>query len=191
MSDIRINLLPWRDERREHLKQEFLQVLFVFAAVAVFIIVVFDRYYNITIDTQNDRNTYMRKEINVLDDKIAEIKVLQAKKMELLARMKVIQDLQGNRPVIVRVFDEIVRQLAPKVFYQSMDFKGDALNIMGIADSNNRISTQLRNFEESEWFQKPSVSAITADLKRGPQAMRFALKVIQTAPKKAKDNAAN
>lgn len=184
MSDIRINLLPWRLERREQLKQEFIQVLFIFAMGAAFILIVFDRYYNLNIDTQKDRNTYLQKEITTLDAKIARIQELQSQKRELLARMRVIQDLQGNRPVIVRVFDEIVRQLAPKVFYTSMVFNGTKLAIVGVADSNNRISTQLRNFDESDWFEKPNVSVITADPKRGPQAARFSLAVQQTAPKK-------
>jgi type IV pilus assembly protein PilN len=100
--------------------------------------------------------------------------------------MKVIQDLQGNRPIIVRIFDELVRQLAPKVFYTQMKLTGKKLNVVGVADSNNRISTQLRNFDESDWFVKPNVSAITADRQRGDQAARFSLTVEQTTPKKAK-----
>ncbi|MDH5738567.1 MAG: PilN domain-containing protein [Gammaproteobacteria bacterium] len=187
MSDIRINLLPWRDERREQLKQEFLKVLIMFVFAAIFVLVVLFQFYSISIDTQNERNALLQKEIKVMDEMIEEIGLLKKKKEELLARMRVIQDLQGNRPIIVRIFDQIVRQLAEKVFYTSMTYNGKTIDLVGVADSNNRISTQLRNFEESEWFAKPNVSVIVADPKRGPQASRFTLRVEQVTPKKKGD----
>ncbi|MGV0034960.1 MAG: PilN domain-containing protein [Candidatus Azotimanducaceae bacterium WSBS_2022_MAG_OTU7] len=58
--------------------------------------------------------------------------------------MKVIQELQGNRPIIVRVFDELARQLAPRVFFTSLQMQAQSLAIQGVAESNNRISKQLR-----------------------------------------------
>ncbi|MBT4161207.1 MAG: PilN domain-containing protein [Gammaproteobacteria bacterium] len=98
--------------------------------------------------------------------------------------MKVIQELQGNRPIIVRVFDELARSLAPRVFFTSIQMSEAALAINGVAESNNRISNQLRNFSESEWFVRPNVTAINADPNQGPQASQFALTVHQTTPKK-------
>ena len=98
--------------------------------------------------------------------------------------MKVIQELQGNRPIIVRVFDELARSLAPRVFYRSLEMEGSALSINGVAESNNRISNQLRNFSESDWFERPNVSEINAAPAMGPQASQFSLTVSQTTPKK-------
>ncbi|MEK9824218.1 MAG: pilus assembly protein PilN, partial [Gammaproteobacteria bacterium] len=113
--DIRINLLPWREELREQKKQEFLQITVGVLAVAGLIVFGVDRYYNAAIDNQTARNNFLKREISVLEERIAEIQLLQQKRNQLLARMKVIQELQGNRPIIVRVFDELARQLAPRV----------------------------------------------------------------------------
>ena len=156
MADIKINLLPWREELRQEKKEEFIRILIgilVFAGVVVFGV---DRYYNTEIDTQKDRNNFITSEIKVLEEKIAEIQQLQKKRNELLSRMQVIQELQGNRPIIVRVFDELARQLARRVFFTSLKMVKDGLSIEGIAESNNRISMQLRNFTDSEWFEKPA-----------------------------------
>jgi len=185
MHDIRINLLPWRDEQREQKKQEFLQILIMFLAVAGAIILGVDRFYNNAIETQKSRNAFLQGEVQVLEDRIAEINLLQQNRNQLLARMRVIQDLQGNRPIIVRVFDEMARQLADRVFYSSIEMKGQQIDIQGIAESNNRISAQLRHFSDSDWFNEPNVSAITADGGWGPQASRFTLTVKQTTPDKA------
>ncbi len=182
--DIRINLLPWREEQREEKKKEFLNILVGVIILAAAIIGGIDRFYNRAIDQQTARNSFLEKEIDVLEDRIEEIKQLQQKRAELLSRMQVIQELQGNRPIIVRVFDELARQLAPRVFFTNLEMQGTDLAISGVAESNNRISNQLRNFSESEWFDRPNVTAINADDNYGPQASQFELTVAQTTPKK-------
>lgn len=185
--DIRINLLPWREELREQRKQEFLNITFAVLLLAGAIVFGVDRFYNSAIDNQTARNNFLRQEISVLEERITEIKLLQQKRNELLSRMKVIQELQGNRPIIVRVFDELARKLAPRVFFTSLTQKGKSLTLSGIAESNNRISNQLRNFSESEWFDKPNVTAINANPNYGPQASQFDLTVEQTTPKKEEE----
>ena len=181
--DIRINLLPWRAELREQKKQEFLRVtlgILVLAGMTVFGV---DRFYNNEVEHQTARNDFLTLEIRFLEEQIQEIKLLQQKRNELLARIKVIQELQGNRPIIVRFFDELARRLTPRVFFRSVQMTGSDLSINGVAESNNRISNQLRNFSESEWFERPNVTEINADPTMGPQASQFALTVSQTAPK--------
>lgn len=187
MGDIKINLLPWREQLREEKKQEFINVLvgvLVFAGVIVFAV---DRFYNGSIDDQNARNKFISDEIAVLESRIDEIKLLQQKRAELLARMKVIQELQGNRPIIVRLFDELARQLSDRVFFTALTYKGQKLDIRGVAESNNRISSQLRNFDESDWFTGPNVTEINADPSFGPQASQFSLSVQQTTPPSTAD----
>lgn len=184
MADIKINLLPWREELREQRKKEFLNILVGVLLLAGVIVFGIDRFYNDAIDTQTARNNFLEKEIQVLDERIAEIKLLQQKRQELLSRMQVIQDLQGNRPIIVRVFDELARKLSDRVFYTDVQMNGKKLAIRGIAESNNRISSQLRNFDESDWFAGPNVTEIKADPGFGPQASQFTLSVEQSAPKK-------
>ena len=181
--DIRINLLPWREELREHKKQEFLKVTLGILVLAGMMVFGVDRFYNNEMEDQTARNDFLTLEIRFLEEQIQEIKLLQQKRNELLARIKVIQELQGNRPIIVRVFDELARRLAPRVFFRSVQMTGSDLSINGVAESNNRISNQLRNFSVSEWFERPNVTEINADPTMGPQASQFALTVSQTAPK--------
>ncbi len=186
-TDININLLPWREELREQKKREFLNVLVAVLIAAGLIVFGVDRYYNAEIDTQEARNNFLKREIQTLEDRIAEIQQLQQQRNLLLSRMQVIQELQGNRPVIVRLFDELARQLADRVFFTSIEFESSKLDIQGIAESNNRISSQLRNFDESDWFANPNVTAITADQRFGSQASRFSLQVDQSTPKKEEE----
>ncbi|MCI5107745.1 MAG: pilus assembly protein PilN, partial [Pseudomonadales bacterium] len=103
-----INLLPWRERLREERRREFLSILVGVVIIAAGLLFLVDRYFNGEISTQMARNDFLRQEISVLDAQVAEISELQQQKEDIRARMSVITDLQGTRPVIVRIFDELV-----------------------------------------------------------------------------------
>ena len=125
-----INLLPWREERRAERKKEFLVALLLVALLAAFALIVVDQVINGEINYQNRRNTYLQQNIAELDAEVAEIRDLQRKRTELLDRMRVIQELQGNRPVIVRIMDQLVRTVPDGVFYTSLK-SGEGKNNRG------------------------------------------------------------
>ena len=177
-----INLLPWREERRQELRKEFLTVLGAVALAAVVVVLLANRVYSAWIDNQNGRNEYLQTNINELNRQVAEIKELEAKRRELLDRMKVIQDLQGTRPLIVRVFDEIVRTLPDGVFYQSLARNEKTIELSGIAESNNRVSSLMRQFDRSEWFENPNLTSVQAAAEYGEQASGFKMTVNVSTP---------
>ena len=175
-----INLLPWREELREERKQEFLVGLGITVAIAAVILFAGDRYVNNSINNQNRLNDYLREQITSLDSEIAEIRELQRQKTELTERMTVIQDLQGRRPVIVRLFDELVRTLPDGVYYNQITRTEDVISFQGVAESNNRVSALLRSLDDSEWFESPVLQQISAA--QGSSGNSFQLTVVVTTP---------
>ncbi len=131
---------------------------------------------------QQSRNAYIETATKKLDQQIREIESLKQKRDELLARMQVIQDLQGKRPVIVRVFDELVRTLPDGLYYTDLKRAGDRVSIVGMAESNSRISTLMRQFEESLWFANPNLSNVSAADSRRAGYSQFNLSVQQKTP---------
>ena len=185
-----INLLPWREWERERKQKEFLAQTGVVLLLGVLLILGAGQALNNSIATQEGRNAFMESRIAVLDKKIAEIKTLRKQREDLLARMRVINELQGNRPVIVRVFDEIVQTLAKGVHYRKLEMKGATLTVAGVAESNNRISALMRNLDGSDWFAAPNLRSIKEDPTNsdyGEQASTFDLSFVQTNPNKVKE----
>ena len=181
----RINLLPWREWERERRQKEFLTNLggiLVFGVVLIFCGgLILDR----SVEEQNSRNQFLQRHIDDLDKQIAEIRDLRKTKEELLSRMRVIQELQGNRPVIVRIFDEMVRTLSKGVHYRQLTMNETQLSVQGTAESNNRISSLMRNHDESEWFADPNLKSIKEDPTNsdyGEQASTFDLTFVQVNP---------
>ena len=105
-----INFLPWR-ERRQQLKQNFLVVLAVVAVAGVILMAIIDIAVNKAINNQKAKNNYLEEQLAELELQVKAVGELEQKKQALSERIKVIQALQGNRPIIVRVFDQLVRRL--------------------------------------------------------------------------------
>lgn len=172
-----INLLPWREERRAELKQEFLIVLAVVAVCAGAIVFSVGLFFKGQIQNQNDRNNYLSQNIEELNKQVEEISEMQRKRTQLLDRMKVIQELQGNRPIIVRILDQLVRTVPDGVFYTRLESANQQININGIAESNNRVSSLMRRLDSSDWFKEPYLEGVRAEPSYGDQATRFDMKV--------------
>jgi len=170
-----INLLPWRDERRAELKKEFLSVLALLAVLGVAVVFLGDLFVNGQIDHQQARNDYLTRHITELNKQVAEIRDLQRKRNQLLDRMRVIQELQGNRPIIVRILDQLVRTVPDGVFYEALESTTGVITISGIAESNNRVSSLMRRLDGSDWFAEPNLDVVTAAPEYGEQATTFRL----------------
>jgi type IV pilus assembly protein PilN len=175
----RINLLPWREMRRREQDRRLLSIgvgawLLAAAGVAFATYQVSDM-----IDHQNNRNTYLKKEIAKLESQIKEINQLKKRKQALLARMQVIQQLQANRKQIVHVFDDLVRKLPKGVYFTQLDKKKQNITLQGFAESNARISALMRNLDSSEWFSNPNLDVINVTPKGGNRISKFTLRVAQ------------
>ncbi len=158
----KINLLPWRAERRARRQREFYSMLGLAAAVGLVLSFLIWFYYSQQISGQNTRNQFLQGEITKVEGKIKEIEVLDKQKDRLLARKKVIEELQANRSQMVHLFDSLVRTIPDGVALAGIKQEGDILTLEGRSQSNARVSTYMRNLESSGWMTNPDLSIIEA-----------------------------
>jgi type IV pilus assembly protein PilN len=175
----RLNLLPWRDLRRKEQDRQLLSI-----AVGVWILmglVIFYAHLHVSglIENQQKRNEFLDKEIKKVDEEIKEIKELQAARAALLARMRVIQQLQMDRTQIVHLFDDLVRKLPEGVYLTSLKQTGPSITLTGNAQSNARVSALMRNLDASDWFTKPDLDVINVRSKGNDRISEFTLRVNQ------------
>lgn len=179
----KINLLPWREALRKEKQQEFFTMLGFFAVVAAVIVGIVHVYHNQLIENQQSRNRYIEDQIAQLDKKIEQIKELEKEKQRLLDRMRAIEQLQGNRPLIVRFFDELINSLPEGVSVISVNQKGNDITINGEAQSNARVSSFMRNLDASKWLARPKLDIIQAKNASGVRISNFTLRFRQVIPK--------
>ena len=158
----RINLLPWRVERRKQRQKEFGVMLGASALAGLLLWFLFNMYYNAQISGQKERNRFLEQEIAEVDKKIVEIEALDKQRARLLARKEVIEQLQANRSQMVHLFDSLVRTIPDGVILTGIKQEGEKLTLEGRSQSNSRVSTYMRNLEGSGWMTKPDLSIIEA-----------------------------
>lgn len=179
----RINLLPWRQERRTEQQRQLLTITGLSAVLMLLIIVALHLEVSRQISSQNARNRYIQNEIKQVETQLTEIHNLEKAKTQLLARMKIIQQLQQNRPEVVHLFDEIARQIPEGVYLRGFQQTGRQLKLEGIAQSNARVSAFMRNIASSEWMTNPRLDVIQSDKdKRNTENSRqFVLHAMQAS----------
>lgn len=174
----KINLLPWRLERRKLKQKEFITMLGTAAAIAVGLSILIVLYYNGQISGQESRNNFLTTEIATIDKQIEEIKNLDKQKADLLSRKKAIECLQGRRSLMVHLFDDLVRTIPDGVKLISLEQDGSKLTVNGNSQSNARVSAYMRNLQVSGWMSQPELTIIEA--KGGDKGLPYQFTLVTT-----------
>ncbi len=179
----RINLLPWREALRKERQQVFFTTVGVFAVLTLCVWGAIHFVNTSRIEYQQLRNNFLNVEITKLEKKIEEIKRLEKEKQRLKARIGAIERLQGNRPLIVHLFDEMVTSLPEGVSIKSVKQKGPSITISGVAQSNARVSSFMRKLKASKWLGNPQLDVIQAQNDKGQRVSNFTMRFNQVIPK--------
>ncbi|MCH6482526.1 PilN domain-containing protein [Pseudoxanthomonas sp. LH2527] len=158
----KINLLPWRAERRVQRQREFYVMLGAAAIAGLLLSFLLWFHYDRQVSGQTERNDFLKDEIAKVQAQNKEIEKLDEQKRRLLARKEVIEKLQANRSQMVHLFDSLVRTIPDGVMLANIKQDGEVLTLQGRAQSNARVSAYMRNLETSGWMTKPELSIIEA-----------------------------
>ncbi len=162
----RINLLPWREEQRQRKNKEFMTIIFVVCLLAAAGAFATWFFFDQQLADQRAANQLITQENERLDGVLKEIEDLEQRREEIIARMEVIQNLQGRRPIPVRVWDDMARAMPDTLYLTEMkrgDGNGRDANVVtltGRADNPNVVSNLLRNLDASQWMNESAVKFI-------------------------------
>ena len=173
----RINLLPWRESRRVEKNKEFGVAMGICLAIAAGVGFAGFKQAEDKANFQSQRNERLNTEIALLAEELEAIRQLEDTKTDLLARMDVIRQLQGQRPHIVHTFHEIAARMPDGIYLTSMKQSGDdVLELRGRAESNARVSTLMRRMDSSDYFTQPVLESISSEKDSVISAFKLNLK---------------
>ncbi|HEX5382993.1 MAG TPA: PilN domain-containing protein [Acinetobacter sp.] len=170
----KINLLPWRDELRERRKKEFIAICIGAALIGVLLVVGAWFYYNYKLEDQEQANQLIISTNQNLDVQLKSLEGLQEQRNAIVERMKLIQGLQSQRPIAVRLIDEMARVVPANLYITKFSRVGDKFTIEGKAESPNAVAEFLRNLEASPWYRNAfmnSFLAVEEDKNKAPSSI--------------------
>lgn len=172
---IRINLLPHREEKRRAKQVQFITLSTVFLVLGALVCGLVHMAISTQIDYQERRNAYLKQETLILNKQIAEIKKLKAQTKSLTERKDAVEKLQSDRASVVHLMDQMLRILPEGIYLKTIKQSGDAIRLVGYAQSNARVSTLMRAIEDSAWLGKPALVEIHATTAKGARVNQFTM----------------
>ncbi len=160
----RINLLPWREEERARRNKEFITLVVAVTLLSLLAAFATWSYFNNELAEQLDANALIEQENARLDKALVEIDSLEQRREDIISRMQVIQDLQGRRPVPVRLWDDLAKAIPPALYLNNLKREGNVLTLTGLADNPNVVSSLIRNLDSSKWMGDSAVSNIQQNI---------------------------
>ncbi len=174
---MRINLLPHRQIKRAERQREFGLMALMAAGAACAVVFMGWQFLGSQKDSQLERNGRLEKAIASLDREIADIKDLKDQISNVLERKQIVENLQTNRSQAVVILDELTRQLPEGLYLKSIKQQGNLITLEGVADTNARVATLVRNLSVSNWMESPNLVEIKSFTLNGIKQNEFTLNV--------------
>lgn len=194
----RINLLPWRDDRRQIRKREFWTQMGVAAGISAVAVYGGMMFMDTQLESQQERNTYLTQQIAELDKKIVDIKDLEKRRDKLLKKKEIIENLQADRALTVHLFEQLAKTIPDGVVLTNVKQTADTIQLDGKVQSESRVAQYMRNLDDSPFLkdadlnivqlQDPAVAAAqrqgaAADTRTSSFRKGFTLKINVDRPK--------
>lgn len=157
-----INLLPWREEKRQEYKQRFYGMVVLGVLVAIGLQWFGSLYIDHLKTQQKTRNQQLQAYVQELDKQLINLKAIEAKHKSILTRLRLVESLQNERNKTTD-FMNLMPELVPEgVYIDKMKMNGRDVEIGGISDSTARLATMLDNFENSAWLMNIEMHSIVS-----------------------------
>ena len=172
---IKINLLPHRAEKRRVQLMQFIALSSMSFVVGLLVVGLVHIAISAQVGYQERRNNFLNAQVAVLNRQISEIKKLREQTQYLMARKNVVENLQSTRSDVVHLLDQLLRTLPDDVYLKSIKQNDNKISMVGLAQSNARVSTLMRSIEDSDWLDTPVLVEIHVANNPGPRLSEFSL----------------
>ena len=185
----RINLLPWREEKRRERQRQFMSSLLLTAILGVVLVFAAGFIFDQKISHQQSRNEMVQREIKALEVRIKRIAELERTRARLISRKQVIERLQASRSTTVELLDKLAKTIPVGVTLTTIQQQGKDLALIGTSQSNARVSAYLRELEKNDLFVSPQLDYVrsAANPVTATEPYQFSIKVKLRPPKSANE----
>lgn len=176
-----LNLLPWRERRRQRRRRAFVVGLASSLAVAAATLAVAWHANQGGLEVARHQNARLAERLAALDRRLLELAVIERSNAEMETRIRALGRLEAERLDVVRVFAELAGTLPPGLRYTAVTRRGGVISVHGTADAESSVSAFMRNLARSARFGAPSLQNIADAAHSGGRVM-FDLRVEAMTP---------
>lgn len=157
---IKINLLPYREERKKELILQQVIIAAVPLVLAVGICAAAWAVNNAQVQETVREIDHMNKQIAQCKLKMKEIQQYKKNKEILEKKMEVIANLQKGKDGPVHMLDELATSIPGNIWLTAIKQKDMALELEGLAMDNIAVSNYMINLEKSPYMNSVDLKTI-------------------------------
>ena len=185
---IRINLLPFRTERKkENVRRQV--SLFLLSLILVLVVLI---YYNFSLSSKvgklNKKISATTKELQRYNEINKEIAKIKQNLETLRKKMAVIERLESDRHAPVRLMDTMTQALvAKRMWFTKMDVKDTSVNITGIALDNKTVADFMVRLQNSGLFSSVNLKNLKRQQVQKTNLKSFEITCTKISPQSPKE----
>ncbi len=149
---IRINLLPLKEAQRALGRRRQMSVALLSLSVALLMMVVPFVLQGRQLAGLDAEIQQLNGEVAKLNEQTREVRDLDKKRLELNAKLKVIDELKQKRIGPVRMLEDLSSAAPEKLWLVEFNDAGGNATITGMALDNQTIATFMRHLQTSKYF---------------------------------------
>lgn len=147
-----VNLLPWREELELQKKRSYLTGLTAAGIIGLAIAIGGWAALKNGLANEQEATILVQNEMQIVDSKLAELQEVTQLRDEMLERMKLIQGLQSQRPIMVEVANSIVKSIPAQAMLTNVAKDGSVFTFTGKAKDMEVVSQYMRSMKDTGWF---------------------------------------
>ncbi|MGP8291617.1 PilN domain-containing protein [Vreelandella zhanjiangensis] len=159
---IDINLLAWREARREKHTRRFYAVMLLLLIVGIALGGVVAHVYQRAHTIQEQRNVHIAAHIERFDHEIAEAERYVKKVEQLSQQLTQFQRLFDERVQTPQLFNAFASSLTEGVTYRRLERQEHQISVSAVADNERQVSEQLRRLAEMPGLGVPLLSEVSS-----------------------------
>lgn len=179
---IDINLLAWREARREKHTRRFYVFMLLLLIVGITLSGVVAYVYQRALAVQEQRNAHIAAHIERFDHEIAEAEHYVAKVEQLSQQLNQFRHLFEERIYTPQLFNALASSLAEGVTYRRLEREDHQVSVSAVADNERQVSEQLRRLAEMPGLGVPLLLEVSSEQDGGSV---FHFEVAQTGQRSA------
>jgi len=158
---IRINLLPYRTQRRQTKILQHLVVTFGVILVSALLVFSADLIITSELTALEDRFSELKSQNATLQKRIGKIKDLDKLRADVERKLELVEELQQGRFHSLVTLNKLAAVIPENVWLKSIGDKDGRISLSGTGESNKAVANFMRALDQEAVFSNISLSKIT------------------------------
>lgn len=156
-----INLLPWREQLRNHRTQKFKRLVGLSVLVAIVIQALTGIFIDAQVSSHKDRLAVLNDEFVKIKQQQADLERIRSELTEVRGRQIKLVDLRARTDLISQFIESLPNHIPLGVFLVSLQLVDNKVDMVAISRETANIKTLLNALDASTQFSQVSIHSIS------------------------------